>query len=162
MTKAKLEVIAPANEPVIISHRFIKASPALVFEAWTTPEHIKQWIGPRELTMVSCEVDLRVGGRYRYVHRGPDGQEYGFSGTYKEIDRPHRLVCTSVLEMMPEHEAVETLTLEARDGGTLITTHTRHASIQARDGHLSEGRMEAGMTDGYERLEDLLARMEAR
>jgi uncharacterized protein YndB with AHSA1/START domain len=73
MTKAKLEVIAPADEPVIITHRFINASPALVFEAWTTPEHMRQWIGPRQLTMVACEVDLRVGGRYRFVHRAPDG-----------------------------------------------------------------------------------------
>ena len=162
MTKAKLEVIAPADEPVIITHRFIAASPALVFEAWTKPEHMRQWIGPRQLTMVACEVDLRVGGRYRFVHRAPGGQEYGFSGKYLEIDRPHRMVCTSVFEMTPEHEAVETLTLVAKDGGTLITTHTRHGSIAARDGHLSNGGMEAGMTDGYERLEDLLSRMEGR
>ena len=148
MTKAKLEVIAPADEPVIITHRFIGAPPALVFEAWTTPEHMRQWIGPRALTMVSCEVDLRVGGRYRFVHRAPD--------------RPHRMVCTSVFDMMPEHEAVETLTLEAKEGGTLITTHTKHGSLAARDGHLSNGGMEAGMTDGYERLEDLLSRMEGR
>lgn len=157
MTKAKLEVIAPANEPVIITHRFIKAPPALIFAAWTTPDQIKQWLGPREMQMVSCEVDLRVGGKYRYVHKGPDGQEYGFSGRCVEIDRPHKLVCTSVFEMMPEFEAVETLTLEARDGGTMITTHTRHGSIEARDGHLSGGRMEAGMTEGYERLEALLS-----
>jgi uncharacterized protein YndB with AHSA1/START domain len=157
MTRAKLEVIAPADEPVITTHRFITASPARVFEAWTTPEQIKQWLGPRRLTMVSCEIDLRVGGKYRYVHRAPDGQEYGFSGVYKEIDRPNRMVCTSVFEMMPEHEALETLTLEAKDGGTLITTHTRHGSIEARDGHLAGGRMETGMTDGYERLEALLS-----
>jgi uncharacterized protein YndB with AHSA1/START domain len=157
MTKAKLEVIAPADEPVIITRRFMKAPPEKIFAAWTTPDQVKQWLGPRELEMVSCEIDLRVGGKYRYVHKGPDGQEYGFSGKYIEIDRPNRLVCTSVFEMMPQFEAVETLTLEARDGGTMITTHTRHGSIEARDGHLSGGRMEAGMTEGYERLEELLA-----
>jgi uncharacterized protein YndB with AHSA1/START domain len=158
MTTSKLEVIAPASEPVIITHRFIKASPALVFKAWTTPEYLKQWLGPRELEMISCEIDLRVGGRYRYVHRSPDGQEYGFGGTYLEIDAPHRMVCTSVFELMPQFEAIETLTLEEKDGGTLITTHTRHGSVEARDAHLSGGGMEAGMTDGYDRLEALVQR----
>jgi uncharacterized protein YndB with AHSA1/START domain len=159
MTTSKLEVIAPANEPVIITHRFIKAPPALIFQAWTTPEHLKHWLGPRELIMVSCEIDLRVGGSYRYVHRAPDGQEYAFSGKYLEIDAPRRMVCTSVFEMMPEHEAVETVTFEPEDDGTLITTHTRHATIEGRDGHLAGGRMEAGMTDGYERLEELAGRL---
>ena len=69
MTTSKIEVIAPANEPVIITHRFIKASPALLFKCWTTPEIMKQWLGPKELVMTLCEVDLRVGGAYRYVHR---------------------------------------------------------------------------------------------
>ena len=158
MTTSKLEVIAPATEPIIITRRFVKASAATVFKAWTTPEYLKHWLGPRALVMVDCEIDLRVGGKYRYVHRGPDGQEYAFAGKYLEIEAPHRMVCTSVFEMMPQFEAVETLTLEEKDGGTLITTHTRHGSLEARDAHLSGGQMEAGMTDGYERLEELVAR----
>jgi uncharacterized protein YndB with AHSA1/START domain len=158
MTTSKLEVIAPATEPVIITHRFIKAPAALIFTAWTTPEHMKNWLGPRELEMISCEVDLRVGGGYRYVHRAPDGTEYAFSGKYLEIDRPRRMVCTFVFEAFPDAEAVDTLTLEEKDGGTMITTHTRHASIQARDGHLSAG-MEAGMSVGYERLEELMKKL---
>jgi len=159
MTTHKLEVIAPANEPVIITHRFIKASPALLFKMWTTPEHMKQWLGPKEMQMISCEVDLRVGGGYRYVHRAPDGTDYGFHGKYLEIEPPRRMVCTFVFEMFPDAEAVDTLTLEARDGGTMVTTHTRHPSIQARDGHLNGG-MERGMAEGYERLEALVARAE--
>ena len=83
----------------------------------------------------------------------------GFSGKYLQIDRPHRMVCTSVFEMMPEHEAVETVSFEEKDGGNMVTTHTRHASIEASDGHLAGGRMAAGMTDGYERLEALASRM---
>ena len=158
MTTSKLEVIAPANEPVIITHRFLKAPAALIFTAWTTPAHMKQWLGPRELEMISCEVDLRVGGGYRYVHRAPDGSEYAFSGKYLEIDRPRRMVCTFVFEAFPDAEAVDTLTLEEKDGGTMITTHTRHASIQARDGHLAGG-MEAGMSVGYERLEELVEKI---
>jgi uncharacterized protein YndB with AHSA1/START domain len=158
MTTSKLEVIAPANEPVIITRRFIKASPALLFECWTRPEHMKQWLGPRELVMVTCEVDLRVGGGYRYVHRAPDGTEYGFHGKYLEIDRPHRMVCTFVFEPFPANEAVDTLTLEEKDGGTMVTTHSRHSSIEARDGHLSGG-MERGMSEGYERLEALVEKL---
>lgn len=159
MQAARLEVIAPPDEPVIVTHRFVKAPPALVFAAWTTPEHLVHWMGPRELPMVRCEVDLRVGGGYRYVHRAPDGQEFGFGGSYLEIDPPRRLVCTSVFEMMPDHEAVETLTLEAQDGGTLVTTHTRHATVQGRNEHLAGGRMEAGMGDGYARLDELVTRL---
>ena len=158
MTTSKLEVIAPATEPVIITHRFFKASAALLFKCWTTPEHMKQWLGPKELVMISCEVDLRVGGGYRYVHRAPDGQEYGFHGKYMEIDAPHRMVCTFVFEPFPDNEAVDTLTLEEKDGGTLITTHTRHSSLEARNGHLSGG-MERGMTEGYERLEALVEKL---
>ncbi len=155
MTTSKLEVIAPAGEPVIVTHRFITAPPGIIFDAWTTPEHLKQWLGPREMQMVSCEIDLRVGGSYRYVHRAPDGKEYAFHGKYLEIDQPRRMVCTFVFELWPQNEAIDTLTLEAKDGGTLVTTHTRHPSIEARDGHLAGG-MERGMSEGYERLEALV------
>ena len=159
-SKPKLEVIAPADEPVIITRRFFKASPALLFKAWTTPEHMKQWLGPRELEMISCEVDLRVGGGYRYVHRAPDGREYGFHGTYREIDAPHRMVCTFVFEMFPQSEAVDTLTLEEQEGGTLATTHSRHPSREARNAHL-QGGMERGMSEGYERLDALIVKLSA-
>ncbi len=154
-SKPKLEVIAPADEPVIITRRFFKASPVLLFKAWTTPEHMKQWLGPREYEMVSCEVDLRVGGGYRYVHRGPDGTDYGFHGKYLEIDAPHRMVCTFIFEMFPQAEVIDTLTLEEQAGGTLVTTHSRHPSLEARNGHLQAG-MERGMSEGYERLDSLI------
>jgi uncharacterized protein YndB with AHSA1/START domain len=107
MTTHKLEVIAPSNEPVIITHRFFKASPALLFKMWTTPEHMKQWLGPRDMVMTECEVDLRVGG------------------------------------------------------GTLVTTHSRHPSLEARNGHLNGG-MEHGMSEGYERLEALIEKLQGR
>ena len=153
-----LFIHAVDNEPVIITHRFIKASPAVLFKCWTTTEIMKQWLGPKELVMISCEVDLRVGGGYRYVHRAPDGQEFGFHGKYLEIDAPHRMVCTFVFEPFPDAEAIDTLTLEAKDGGTLVTTHSRHSSMEARNGHLSGG-MERGMSEGYERLEALVEKL---
>lgn len=154
--KRTLDVIADPNTPTIVTRRWFAAPPELVWEAWTRPELLRQWMGPRTLECVSYDVDLRVGGGWRMVHRAPDGQEFGFHGEYREIERPHRLVGTFVFEPMPDHVAVDTLTLEAKDGGTLATTHTLHASLQARDGHLQSG-MEAGMADGYLRLDALLA-----
>jgi uncharacterized protein YndB with AHSA1/START domain len=161
VTTRKLEVIADPDEPTIVTRRVFDAPRELVFDAWTKPEHLKRWLGPRNLTMVSCEIDLRVGGRYRYVHRAPDGQEFGFHGVYKEIVRPERLVSTFVFEPFPDGEAVDTLTLEERDGKTTATTLTRHKTMAARDGHLASG-MEGGMAEGYERLDDVLAALQSR
>ena len=86
MTTTQLVIETPADTPEIRTRRFVKAPPALVFEAWTTAEHLREWWGPRNLQIVLCEVDLRVGGGYRIVHRAPDGQEFGFHGDYREID----------------------------------------------------------------------------
>jgi uncharacterized protein YndB with AHSA1/START domain len=91
------------------------------------------------------------------VYRAEDGQEFAFHGEYKEVVPPEKIVRTFVFEMMPEHVAIETLTLEERDGRTIVTTLTEHKTIEARDGHLAGGSMEAGMIEGYERLDDLLA-----
>lgn len=159
MSSKKLEVIADPNEPTIVTRRTVDAPRELVFDCWTKPEHMRRWLGPRALTMVSCEVDLRVGGGYRYVHRAPDGQEYAFRGEYREIARPERLVATFVFELFPEAEALETLTLHEKDGKTLVTTHTLHKTLQARDGHLNSG-MEGGMIEGYSRLDELLAALQ--
>ena len=107
--------------------------------------------------MVLCEQDLRVGGGWRFVHRTPDGQEFGFHGKFLELDPPGRLVRTFVFEPLPDHEAVETLLLEERNGKTTITTTTVHKTVEGRDGHLSGGRAEMGMTEGYARLDALLS-----
>jgi uncharacterized protein YndB with AHSA1/START domain len=113
-------------------------------------------MGPASLTMVSCETDLRVGGRYRFVFRAPDGGEVGFSGEFREIARPERVVRTFVFEPMPDKEALETLTLEEHDGKTTITTLTVHKTVEDRDGHVQSG-VDKGMTEGYARLDELLA-----
>lgn len=161
MSSKRLEIIAAPDKPTILTRRVVDAPRALVFAAFTKPEHLKRWMGPRMLAMVSCESDLRVGGRYRFVHRAPDGQEFAFRGEYREVDPPSRLVRTYVFEPMPDHEALETLTLEETDGKTTITTLTVHKTIEGRDGHLSGGSMEEGMTEGYARLDELLAALQA-
>ena len=160
MTTTALDIVTPADEPVVLTSRFVKAPPALVFAAWTTPEHLRNWWGPRHLELVGCDVDLRVGGTWRFVSRAPDGQEFAFHGEYLEIDPPHRLVATWCWEGMPDDVAIETLTLEAVDGGTMVRGEARHSSVAARDQHVENG-MEGGMTETYERLDELVARVQA-
>jgi uncharacterized protein YndB with AHSA1/START domain len=153
----KLEIIAEPGKPTIVTRRVVDAPRSLVYDAFTKPEHLARWMGPRAFPLVHCENDVRVGGAWRFVHRGPDGQEIGFHGTYREVVPPQRIVRTFVFEPRPEHEALETLVLEEHNGKTTITTTTVHKTLAGRDGHLAEGRMEAGMTDGYARLDELLA-----
>jgi uncharacterized protein YndB with AHSA1/START domain len=152
----KLEVIAEPGKPTIVSHRKFAAPRSLVFDVWTKPEHMKNWWGPRDLTLVVCEIDLRVGGKYRFVHRAPDGQEFGFYGEYREVVRPERLVSTFIFEPMPEHVALETVTFEEQDGITTVSSVMLNSSVEARDGHLASG-MEEGMIETYDRLDELLA-----
>jgi uncharacterized protein YndB with AHSA1/START domain len=102
--------------------------------------------------MTVCEIDLRVGGAWRFVLRVADGTEHGFHGVYKEVQPPHRLVSTEVYEPFPDAEALVTVTLEERDGRTELTSRVRHKTTEARDGHLNSG-MEQGAGESYRRLD---------
>jgi len=155
----KLEIIAEPGKTSFTTRRVVDAPRTLVFEAFTKPEHIKRWMGPCNLTMVVCDSDFRVGGSYRFVFRAPDGQEAAFRGEFREIVPPARIVRTFVFEPYPDAEALETLQLEELDGKTTITTTTLHKNVESRDGHLGSG-MEGGMTEGYERLDALLAELQ--
>jgi uncharacterized protein YndB with AHSA1/START domain len=143
-----------------VTRRKVRAPRDLVWDVFTKPEHLKQWWGPRVLTLVICEVDLRIGGAYRFVHRTPDGMEFGFRGVYREIVRPERIVNTYIFEMMPDHEAVQTLVLEESDGGTIVRSTTMHQSVADRDAHLASG-MEGGMRETYDRLDELLVSLQS-
>ena len=156
MASKTLDIVAEPGKTSFTTRRIVDAPRALVFDAFTKCEHLKNWMGPRNLSMVSCETDLRVGGRYRFVFRTPDGQDIGFSGEYKEIVKPERIVRTFVFEPIPEAAALETLELEESGGTTIIRTTTLHKTVENRDGHVGSG-MEAGMTEGYARLDELLA-----
>lgn len=160
MTSKKLEIIAEPGKTSFTTRRVVDAPRELVFDAFTKPEHLSRWMGPRALVTLSCDIDLRVGGRYRSVFRTPDGQEVGFSGEFREIVRPERIVRTFVYEPMPDKEALETLLLEEKDRKTTITTITLHKTEADRDGHVNSG-MEAGMTEGYARLDELLASLQS-
>jgi uncharacterized protein YndB with AHSA1/START domain len=145
----------PSDREIVITRAF-DAPRRLVFEALTRPEHVKRWYGPRRLTLVLCEIDLRVGSRWRYVLRDADGSEYGFSGEYREIVPPERLVTTEGFEAMPGHEYVVTLTLDEQDGKTMLRSHLVYQNAADRDGHVQSG-MEPGMRETFDRLAELLA-----
>jgi uncharacterized protein YndB with AHSA1/START domain len=150
-----MEFLAPHDEPVIVFRRTFNAPARLVFAAWTEPEHLRHWRGPRGFELVACEVDLRVGGGYRFVHRAPDGSQHVFHGRYLEIERPSRLVSTFVYKAAPETEAVDEVTFEEDGATTRVTGRSAFPTFQARDLYLS-GDAERGLAESHDRLDELL------
>lgn len=149
--------VTMASELEVVVTRTFDAPAGLVFEAWTKPEHLREWMGPRGYANVVFEVDLRPGGAYRFVQRDPDGREHAFHGVYREVAPPHRLVSTFVYEGAPEHEALNTLVLREENGKTVAAITTRFQSAAHRDGMLGSG-MERGMSQSFARLDDALPR----
>jgi uncharacterized protein YndB with AHSA1/START domain len=139
--------------------RLFKAPRELVFEAYTNPEHIPHWWGPRSVTTVVDEMDVRPGGRWRYIHRDSDGNEYAFRGEYREVVPPERLVSTFEFEGMPGHVVIDTLVLSEEEGGTRLTATSLFESTDDFDGMIASG-AESGMIDTWERLAELLARLQ--
>jgi uncharacterized protein YndB with AHSA1/START domain len=146
----------PSDREILIE-RVFNAPRRLVFAALTKPEHVAQWYGPRTMTLTSCEIDLRVGGTWRYVLRDPAGNDFGFSGEYREVVPPERLVSTENFEGIPPgHDYLVTVTLAEHEGKTKLTSHLLYKSPEDRDGHIQSG-MEPGMRESYDRLAELLA-----
>lgn len=151
---ATVEIVS--DREIVITRAF-NAPRRLVFEALTKVEHVKRWYGPRALKIVVCEIDLRQGGSWRYVLQAPDGSEHGFTGVYREIVPPDRIVSTENYEaMMPGHEMLATVTLEEKDGRTTLKNRISYLSKADRDGHLQSG-MESGMQETFDRLAELLS-----
>ena len=123
METGTLQITTPTEREIVMS-RIFDAPRNLVFEAWTKPELLKRWLGVRGgWSMVVCEVDLRVGGAYRFVWRGPDGAEMGMGGVYREIAPPERLVATeSFDDPWYPGEALDTTVLVEEGGKTTATT----------------------------------------
>ncbi len=145
----------PSDTEIVITREF-NAPRALVFEAMSRPEQLQRWWGPRRLTMSVCEVDLRVGGAWRFVVRDPEtGREDAFSGEYREIVPPDRVVFVERYEPIPGSDHVVTSTLTERDGKTTLRAHVQYASVEHRDGHLMSG-MEPGLQESYQRLDEVL------
>ena len=162
MKNPNLTVAARGDREIVMTRAF-DASRSLVFKAFTAPELVQRWLlGPPGWTMPACEIDLKEGGRYRYLWRRGDGAEMGMSGVYREIVPPQRLVATEKFDQ-PWYpgEAVGTIVLEEKGGGTMLTQSIVYQSQDARDGVLNSG-MESGVRASYDRLEELLASMSSR
>ena len=150
-----LEITTPSDREIAMT-RVFDAPARLVFDAWTKPELIKRWLGVRAgWTMEVCEVDLRVGGKYRFVWRGPD-MTMGMGGAYREIVPPVRLVSTEKFdEAWYDGEALDTIELVERDGKTTVTTTVRYVSREVRDAVIKSGAA-SGVAESYDKLEELL------
>ena len=154
MTSSGTAVVSlPSDTQISISREF-DAPRHLVYRAWTTPELVKRWWSARRGAVTVAEIDLRVGGRWRYVMVAEGGFEVGFHGEYREIVPNERLVSTEVYEGMPDAEALDTLTLTEVDGRTTATLLVEHATKEHRDAHINSG-MEDGMQDAMDLLEEV-------
>ena len=152
-----LQISTPSEREIVMT-RVFDAPRRLVFDAWTKPELIKRWLGVRGgWAMVVCEVDLKVGGNYRFVWRkGLDGPEMGMGGVYREVVRPERLVATEAFDdPWYPGEAVDTTVLVEQNGQTTVTATVLYESQEIRDGVLKSG-MERGVAESYDMLADLL------
>jgi uncharacterized protein YndB with AHSA1/START domain len=146
-------VTLPTDEQILITREF-DAPKHLVYKAWTTPELVKRWWSGHRGEVTIAEIDLRVGGMWRYVMVADGGFEVGFHGEYREIVPNERIVSTEVYEGMPEGEALNTLTFTEADGRTTLNVLVQHTSKEHRDAHINSG-MEAGMQEAMDLLEQV-------
>jgi len=151
------KVTAEPGVPFIDITREFDAPRELVFRAHTDPELLTQWLGG-DFEMVVDRFELRDGGTWRYIHRDGEGNEYAFHGVFHGMPTPDRMVQTFEFEGAPGHVALDTLTLEERDGRTVVRIHSVHQSVEGRDAMVASG-MEAGLSAGYRRLDELIARL---
>ena len=146
-------VTLPSDEQILITRDF-DAPKHLVYKAWTTPELVKRWWSARRGEVTLAEIDLRVGGTWRYVMVANGDFEVGFHGEYREIVPNERIVTTEVYEGVPDEEAIDTLTFAEEHGRTTVTILVQHTSKEYRDAHIDSG-MEDGLQDALDLLEEV-------
>lgn len=158
LKKNPTQIIAEPEKQELFIIREFDAPRELVFNAFTDPQLVVQWMGPRNLTMKIEYFDARDGGSWRYISTDPDGNEFAFRGVFHEISKPERAIQTFEFEMMKGHVVLDTALFEPLAGGhrTKLTIHSVFQSIGDRDGMVQSG-MEGGLNEGYERLDELLA-----
>jgi uncharacterized protein YndB with AHSA1/START domain len=160
VSSGKAKVTLPTDEQIQITRDF-DAPRHLVYRAWTTPELVKRWWNAKRGEMTLAEIDLRVGGRWRYVMVTPDGFEVGFHGEYREIVPNERLVTTEIYEGLPEGVSeddaatLNTATFAEADGQTRLTILVQAQNKASRDAIIESG-MEAGLQDALDLAEELL------
>ena len=149
------------SEREIMMTRVFDAPPALVFKALTDPELIPQWWGPAKYTTKVDKHELKPGGVWRYLQHDKEGNEFAFNGVFQEVVPPERIVSTFEYEGMPGHVVLDTVTFEAQDGKTRVTTRSVFQSQEDRDGMMAAG-MEEGASESWDRLAALLSSMAQR
>jgi uncharacterized protein YndB with AHSA1/START domain len=155
---AELNVTAEPGVPQIVTTRDFEAPRDLLYRAFTEPDLLAQWLGPRRYTMTIERFDPRDGGTWRYVHADDAGNAYGFHGVFHGDPSPDGIVQTFEFEGAPGNVQMDTVTFEERGGGTTVRTNSVFQSVKARDAMYQSG-MAEGMNEGYERLEELLAKL---
>lgn len=157
-TSHSAKVTLPTDRQILITRDF-DAPAEMVWKAFTTPELVRRWWHAKRGEMTVAEIDLRAGGRWRYVMVTPDGMEVGFHGEYREVVPHERIVSTEAYEGIPdadEHAAVNTLTLVEAGGRTTLSILVEHPTQQGRDMHVESG-MEDGLQDALDLLEEVAA-----
>ena len=152
-SSATASVTLPTDEQILITRAF-DAPRELVYRAWTTPELVRRWWHANRGEMTIAEIDLRVGGRWRYVMIAHGEVEVAFHGEYREIVPNELLVATEVYEGMPGAEALDTTTFEDAGAGTIVTILVQHQAKEHRDAHIESG-MEDGLQDALDLLEQV-------
>ena len=155
-TKTKTEMTIDREKRQLTISRAFAAPRALVWQAMTDAELMPQWWGPGYLTTTVERLELWPGGRYRFVQRDAEGNEYAFRGQYREVTPPERVAMSFEFEGMAGHVIEQVMTLTERDGRTTLTVVETYPSLEDLDGMLESG-MEDGMNESYERLDALLA-----
>ena len=148
-----LKVTTPSDREIVLT-RVFDAPRRLVFDAFSKPELLKRWFGPRGWSLVVCEVDLKVGGGFRFVLRGPDGKEMGMRGVYREIVPPERSVHMESFDDFPGESQVTAVFVE-EGGKTTLTATVLYPSREVRDAVIKSG-MEHGAAESYDKLNELL------
>ncbi len=152
-----LKVTTHSDREVVMT-RVFDAPRHLVFDAFSKPELLKRWFGPRGWSLVVCEVDLKVGGGFRFVLRGPDGKDMGMRGVYREIVPPERSVHMESFDDYPGESQVTAVFVE-QGGKTTLTVTVLYPSREVRDAVIQSG-MEHGAAESYDRLAEMLAAAE--
>lgn len=155
-TQNPTTITAQPGTPFVDIVREFDATPAQVFQASSDPTLVARWLGPREMEMLIDEYDVRDGGRYRYVHRSPEGDEFAFRGVFHSVEPGVKVIQTFEYEGAPGQVSLETATYEDLGGRTRLHTHSVFPSIETRDAMIEHG-MERGVRDSMDRLAEILA-----
>ena len=154
----EMTITAKPGVPAVLTSREFDAPRDLVYRAFTKPDLLAHWLGPRKYTMTVDRYDLRDGGTWRYVHADNAGNAWGFHGVFHGTASLDGIVQTFEFEGAPGHVSTDTATFEEHDGKTTVRTNSVFQSVEARDAMVDNG-MADGMSEGYERLDELVAKL---